>query len=795
MSPETARLLSSALGLAYLEIVRPPADLVRERLAASGLAPLPFQGQWLPIGGPEGVLADAIAAVEEGSGVVVVEGPDGIGKSSLVRHVLEQADPSNRPWETRFPDGVAWLAADRSEDPEVDVAMRLELAGALGFSDRLPNRRLVPALAWDGAFQSQLWRGSRLLVLDDVPDVAIVERFTRGTDPAGNIACVVTTGRQWVAEALADEGAVRVRLEAWPAERIRSLLEATLGAERLADDPEGTRSLIELVGGLPLYARLAATGLQRARHRTLGDWVDGVRRTMERVHTNRSIRGPASRDPMVRGLLEGVGSTLSDDALQAVRDLAISRSHHFGQPFALAMVGGEASHARALLDELADAYLLRVVPDSGLEETRLKLSEWAVGAWGAPSDAAYTRLMRAGPELVKRLVEMSADPRRLDGLLAVLPGITTVLDQILTRVGAETVARSPDALAPLSTPHLAGVDQLPTVFERMAPVLRYTPPEDAGRWLSAGLSVLAASGPTFQTPVLAWWLGWWWWTVGEDPDCARQWVREAVAHADQLEPDAAASLVVHAMVLEWSSGTHAGRRAMVEQALERAEQKGVSPGVSVSALLHASACALLVDGDRKRSGSLLERALATTGDDPRLPVLHAATRLAGSVVELSASPVGEPVYTGAIVAEDAARVLSQLTLEPLVRAAVAHHVRLAGGEPAFEVPEPREAWLSIEGPAVASMLKQLSDVLVAIGAMPGAEPGAFDTDSRLGRVMPTVVSGSPFGSRPGASFILLLPLEPMRAILMGPARTAAMRFVAAARSEDHPVWRALSELG
>ncbi|MCB9677678.1 MAG: helix-turn-helix transcriptional regulator [Alphaproteobacteria bacterium] len=768
VSPDTARLLASVLGLAYLEVCKPSSRLVREKLEASGLAPVRSRESWLPV--PE---EDALReALQDGSiAVVCVEGPDGIGKSALVRRVLSDVERS-------FPDGAVWVAADRLDTAARLHAVQLEIADCLGFRERLPDPGLVAPEAFEQAFAVHFWRGRRLLVLDGLLDPATHLAFVG--DASARV--VVTTSRRWVADSL---DGVRVALHPWPRERILDLLGGIAGEERFARDPEGTDALLQVLGGLPLSARLAATGLQRARLRTLTDFATSMRAALAEVDPE-----GRTRDPLVRGLVDSVARTLGPEALHALREAGVFGTHHFAER-ALRIVLDRPDHeVRGILDELADAWLLQRV-ETSLERDRFQVAEWAVGVCGPPSDGAIERLFRGGPFLIDRLVERSTFPEAFERLQIVTPGLLANFAIGLERLFPGLGEAAPD---PAEVPDARGLsealDVLPDILLRLLPLLRVSPPQEAGRWLTAGIAVARGTDAEAR---LAWMLAWWWFLRAEKNGPACVWAAEAVRLAAG-EPDRQVSLAVHACLLHRVRTGYPGAMGAHEEAVALARSTGCSPLLRASALVHGAAAQVFGRGgeDGLRAGlALLDEALEACPAEIgfREGVVHHAALLDREVVRAALGEVVDPER----VATALGVVMQVLRPGSMLVASVTALARSL--DAALDLPTPAPgSELGGAGPAEAeAALHGLVDHLGQMGADVGRVADGRDL-ARVGRVTAWITAGSPVSAEPDGSFVLFLPLDPVRQLLTNDAREAVLRFVAAVRSTDHPAYRALVAL-
>ncbi|WP_369275564.1 BTAD domain-containing putative transcriptional regulator [Streptomyces sp. R11] len=187
------------------------------------LAPVPcFTGRATQLA----AIQRALTADHPRTGLVVISGAPGIGKSALAlqaAHLVQDA----------FPGGCFTLTMT---DPDGSA---LSTAEALG---RLPS----PSRP-----------GRRLLVLDDVSSAGRIRPLL--PSPADGAA--VVTSRRGLAGLVATHGGVVHRLDTLDEQESHDLLVATLGAERVGQEPDAARELARICGHFPLSLRIAAARL------------------------------------------------------------------------------------------------------------------------------------------------------------------------------------------------------------------------------------------------------------------------------------------------------------------------------------------------------------------------------------------------------------------------------------------------------------------------------------------------------------------------------------------------------
>ncbi|MBL7262202.1 AfsR/SARP family transcriptional regulator [Paractinoplanes lichenicola] len=177
--------------------------------------------------------------------VIALDGPGGVGKSTLALHFAHAVARD-------FPDGQLYLDLHGKQPAE---AVQTLLYG-------LGARSIEAEPAQAGLYRS-LTAGRRLLlVLDNVTDAAQVRPLL----PSSARSLVLLTGRSRLSELAVRDGAHLMRVDVPDLAAARALLARRLAA--LPDEPQGSRlvdEIIELCGRLPLAMVLLATGLTPER--------------------------------------------------------------------------------------------------------------------------------------------------------------------------------------------------------------------------------------------------------------------------------------------------------------------------------------------------------------------------------------------------------------------------------------------------------------------------------------------------------------------------------------------------
>ncbi|MEV5807194.1 AfsR/SARP family transcriptional regulator [Streptomyces parvulus] len=264
---ETRRILASELGVAPAASLRrlrdrimagepgpglgaakdpaghPTTDTAQERQGS--LATLPTD---LPdFTGRAAETDELVAALSTCSavatGVAVVSGMGGVGKTSLAVHAAHRLAP-------RFPDGQLYVDLGTRDDPlvAVDAVLTCFLQTLGGQDIVVPRDRVERA-----ALFRTLVAGRRVLfVLDDASDAEQVRQLL----PGSALCAVLVTSRARLGSLSAT---VRIALDAPAPDEAMEMFARMLGSPISDADALILRRLVEVTGGLPLAIRVLAS--------------------------------------------------------------------------------------------------------------------------------------------------------------------------------------------------------------------------------------------------------------------------------------------------------------------------------------------------------------------------------------------------------------------------------------------------------------------------------------------------------------------------------------------------------
>ncbi|WP_051926968.1 AfsR/SARP family transcriptional regulator [Streptomyces durhamensis] len=282
---------------------------------------------------------------EQGPKIVALDGMGGSGKTSLAVRAAYQLVPE-------YPDGQLHidLRGYTPGDQPVSAGTALDsLLRAIGIpGDRIPD---------DTAGRTALWRatlsGKRLLILlDNAADAAGIRPLLPTT--SGCLVLLTSRGR------LVDlDGAHWISLGVMSPRESAALVAETLGAGRVAAEPEAAAELARLCDHLPLALRIATARLRNRPRWTLQYLAERLRDETRRLDELSS--GARS----VSATLRLSYQALDEESRTAFRILSLHPGGDINVHAAAALLGSGIWDAEDVLERLLDVHLVQQ-PEIGL---------------------------------------------------------------------------------------------------------------------------------------------------------------------------------------------------------------------------------------------------------------------------------------------------------------------------------------------------------------------------------------------------------------------------------------------
>jgi tetratricopeptide (TPR) repeat protein len=294
-------------------------------------------------------------ALSDAVPVVVLYGMGGVGKTALARQLGHRLGPV-------FPHARVLVDLGGGPAPEVSADGAVtQLLGRLGVTpDRMPRE---PAER-SRELRRRLRAGPTLVVLDNASSARQVVALL----PDAPGSAVIVTSRSALA---AIEGADRVALDPLPDPESLRLFERITGPRTLPGDAESARTIVSLVGGLPLAIRVtaAAAASPSMRRRPLAVLADRLARDRRRLLGMRGgaagTGGPdgpsgSGGDIGLRTSFDLSYAELGDEAKAFFRVLGLLPGIDFVPEVAASAAGLPARQVVRLLGELAERQLVEV---------------------------------------------------------------------------------------------------------------------------------------------------------------------------------------------------------------------------------------------------------------------------------------------------------------------------------------------------------------------------------------------------------------------------------------------------
>jgi tetratricopeptide (TPR) repeat protein len=282
----------------------------------------------------------AAAGVEAASAtVVVIEGPAGVGKTTLANHVAHRVS-------ARFPDGQLYVSLRGFGDADVPLTDEQVLRGFLE-AFGVPSREMPVDVGERAALYRSLLAERRvLIVFDNARDLAQVGRLLPDTP-----GCLVLITTRVMPAGLGDAEAHVLRLGPFSDGEALELLERRLGPLRLQAEPRAAGELTGLCGRLPLALSVAAARVAADPDLRLGTLAAELR--------SRGLNTATSDPTLITSTVFAESCAhLSADAAHMLRMLGTCPGPDISLPAAASLAAVTVEQARAALDELTAGYLV-----------------------------------------------------------------------------------------------------------------------------------------------------------------------------------------------------------------------------------------------------------------------------------------------------------------------------------------------------------------------------------------------------------------------------------------------------
>lgn len=354
------------------------------------VAGLPAQAVFVGREGELARLVDALRPRDDASAAVVVwsvAGLPGVGKTALAVRAAHEAVASG--W---FPGGVVMANMRGYDQPGQCVPASTALVGLLGALG-VPSEHIPPELAdrawlWRSMLAERAAKGLRMLVIaDNVSDPDKVLPLLPGTSAHR----VLITSRHRLAQL---DGARLLDLDVLDQEAAVRMLSAVVGLSnpgdgRAAAEPDSTRRVARLCGGLPLAVRVAAALLVAEPEQSMAELAEALADGRNRLA---ELRYDGSLS--VRAAFDLSYAHLEPPQARLFRLMTLDPGPDTGTPAIAAIAGTDEAAARGLLRQLRRAHLVR--PGSAADRWRthdlLRLYGAEKAADDNERDAATVRL-------------------------------------------------------------------------------------------------------------------------------------------------------------------------------------------------------------------------------------------------------------------------------------------------------------------------------------------------------------------------------------------------------------------
>ncbi|HEV2372507.1 MAG TPA: BTAD domain-containing putative transcriptional regulator [Streptosporangiaceae bacterium] len=303
----------------------------------------------------------------ETGGIIGIDGIGGSGKTSLAIRAAHQLVPD-------YPAGQIYVDL-RGYSPDQKPITPADALGILLRALGLPGEKIPDDVPGRSALWQRLVYGKRaLIVLDNASGASGI----RSLLPAGSGSLVLVTCRTRLLDI---DGAEWISIDTMTPEESGAFIATTLGARRVAAEPEAAAELARLCDHLPLALRIATARLDNRPRWTLGYMSERLRDETRRL--DELSMGERS----VAANLRLSYQVLAEESRTAFRLLALHPGSSIDVHAAAALLGTSPWHTEDRLEHLLDVHLL-TQPELGVYSFHDLVSSFARGVDDGTEDSA-----------------------------------------------------------------------------------------------------------------------------------------------------------------------------------------------------------------------------------------------------------------------------------------------------------------------------------------------------------------------------------------------------------------------
>ncbi|WP_020123601.1 BTAD domain-containing putative transcriptional regulator [Streptomyces canus] len=294
------------------------------------------------------------AQPDRATGVVVITGRPGIGKSTFATRV------AHRLADAHFPDGQLFC---QLRGGRADPVNAREVLGRFLRALGLPGPAIPDSLEERAEIYRSLLAARRILVvLDDAASEEQILPLLPGSRSCG----ALITSR---ARLTALPGAYSVPLETLNQQDSLELLNNVIGSGRVNGEPEAANALARAVDGLPLALRIVAARMAARPHWSLASMVQRL------ADERRRLDELAHGEMTVRASLSLTYNGLPDNSRKLLRLLSLTNGSTFPSWVGGALLNDSSPFPSDIIEPLADVQMIDVAGHGAAGELRYRFHD------------------------------------------------------------------------------------------------------------------------------------------------------------------------------------------------------------------------------------------------------------------------------------------------------------------------------------------------------------------------------------------------------------------------------------